>query len=273
MMKKLITIFLIAIALIVAGCSKNTSTEEKVPSTLDNVLKKKTLVVGTAPGYFPFEMKDSKGEFIGYDMDTARAIGEALKVKVEFKQFGFDGLIPALGTGEIDIILAGMTIRGDRALAVSFANPYFATGQVLMVPKGDTATKSWEDLDQPGKKIAVSLGTTGALLAKQIFKNAEIADFEDFPAASMALVQGQADGVIYDEPGVRSYEGMNPDNVRGVYDLISKENLGIAVRKNDLETVQWLNSFLDSYKGSPAELESFSKWFENVDWMDEVEAE
>ena len=166
-----------------------------------------------------------------------------------------------------------MTIRGDRALAVSFANPYFATGQVLMVPKSDTATKSWEDLDQPGKKIAVSLGTTGALLAKQIFKNAEIADFEDFPAASMALVQGQADGVIYDEPGIRSYEGMNPDNVRGVYDLISKENLGIAVRKNDLETVQWLNSFLDSYKGSPAELESFSKWFENVDWMDEVESE
>ena len=93
-MKKLITIFLIAVALIVTGCSKTSSTEEKVPSTIDNVLKEKTLVVGTAPGYFPFEMKDSKGEFIGYDMDTARAIGEALKVKVEFKQFGFDGLNP-----------------------------------------------------------------------------------------------------------------------------------------------------------------------------------
>jgi polar amino acid transport system substrate-binding protein len=270
MMKKLIPILLLAVVLMVAGCSKNSSTDEKIPSTIDNIVKKKTLVVGTAPGYFPFEMKNTKGEFIGYDVDTAKAIGKVLGVKVEFKQFGFDGLIPALGTGDIDMVIAGMTIRGDRALSVSFADPYFATGQVLMVPKRDSATKSWEDLDKPGKKIAVSLGTTGALLAKQIFKNATIADFEDFPAASMALVQGQADGVVYDEPGVRSYEGMNPGNVRGIYDLISKENLGIAVRKNDLETVQWLNSFITSYKGSPAELESFNKWFKNVDWMKEV---
>ncbi|QCJ41801.1 transporter substrate-binding domain-containing protein [Bacillus sp. S3] len=270
-MKKLLTILLVAIMIIITGCTQSTSGGEKAQSTIDKVVKAKKLVVGTAPGYFPFEMKNTKGEFIGYDIDTAKAIGDSLGVKVEFKQFGFDGLIPALKTGEIDMIIAGMTIRGDRALSVSFADPYFATGQVLMLPKKDTATKSWEDLDKPGKKIAVSLGTTGALLAKQVFKNAEVADFEDFPAASMALVQGQADGVIYDEPGIRSYEGMNPGSVRGVYDLISKENLGIAVRKNDLETVQWLNSFVASYKNSPKELESFAKWFENVDWMNEVE--
>jgi polar amino acid transport system substrate-binding protein len=256
---------------VVVGCSNSDDGGSSVPSTIDNVLDKKKLVVGTAPGYFPFEMKDKKGEFIGYDMDTARAIGESLGVEVEFKQFGFDGLIPALQTGEIDLILAGMTIRGDRALAVSFANPYFKTGQVLMLPKGDSSTTSWEDLDQPGKKIAVSLGTTGALLAKQLYKNAEILDFEDFPAAAMALTQGQADGVVYDEPGVRTYELMNPDSVKGIYDLISSENLGIAVRKNDLESVQWLNSFLESYIESPAELESREKWFENGDWIDDVE--
>jgi polar amino acid transport system substrate-binding protein len=203
----LVIVLLFALTAVV-GCSNSNDGGTSVPSTIDNVLKEKKLVVGTAPGYFPFEMKDKNGEFIGYDMDTARAIGESLGVDVEFKQFGFDGLIPALQTGEIDLIIAGMTIRGDRALAVSFANPYFKTGQVLMLPKGDSSTSSWEDLDQPGKKIAVSLGTTGALLAKQLYKNAEILDFEDFPAAAMALTQGQADGVVYDEPGVRTYELM-----------------------------------------------------------------
>lgn len=268
-------ILIIIFTVILAGCTKETSNGEAgaVPSTIDKVLKNKKLVIGTAPGYFPFEMIDLNGEFIGYDVDTARAIGEALNVDVEFKQFGFDGLIPALQTGEIDMIIAGMTIRGDRALAVSFANPYFSTGQVLMLPKSDTTTTSWEELDQAGKKIAVSLGTTGALLAKQLFKEATVVDFEDFPAASLALVQGQADGIIYDEPGVRTYEAMNADSVRGVYDLISSENLGIAVRHNDLETVQWLNSFLESYKGSPAELESFEKWFNSADWMNDVKEE
>ncbi len=266
-------ILIIIFAVILAGCTKEASNGETVPSTIDNVLKNKKLVIGTAPGYFPFEMIDLNGEFMGYDVDTAKAIGEALNVDVEFKQFGFDGLIPALQTGEIDMIIAGMTIRGDRALAVSFANPYFTTGQVLMLPKSDTTTKSWEDLDQAGKKIAVSLGTTGALLAKQLFKEATVVDFEDFPAASLALVQGQADGIVYDEPGVRTYEAMNANSVRGVYDLISAENLGIAVRHNDLETVQWLNSFLESYKGSPAELESFEKWFNSADWMNDVKEE
>ncbi|KXH83891.1 transporter substrate-binding domain-containing protein [Sporosarcina sp. HYO08] len=274
-MKRALLFLLMSLILVLSACSDASSGsgggEEAGPSTIDKVLKNKKLVVGTAPGYFPFEMKDKKGEFIGYDIDVARAIAEALGVEIEFKQFGFDGLIPALNTGEIDIILAGMTIRGDRALAVSFANPYFSTGQVLMLPKGDTTTKSWEDLDKPGKKIAVSLGTTGALLAKQLFKEATVQDFDDFPSAGMALTQGQADGVVYDEPAIRTFEQMHEESVKGVYDLISVEELGIAVKYNDLRTVQWLNSFLASYKGSPKELESFDKWFTNIDWMDDVE--
>ena len=170
------------------------------------------------------------------------------------------------------MLIAGMTIRGDRALAVSFANPYYATGQVLMLPAKDTSTTSWKDLDVAGKKIAASQGTTGALLAKQLFKNATVVDFDDFPTAAMALTQGQADGIIYDEPAVRIYEVMQKDSVRGVYDLISAENLGIAVKHNDFGTVQWLNSFLQSYIDSPTELASREMWFNSKDWMDNVDS-
>ncbi|MCI1113787.1 transporter substrate-binding domain-containing protein, partial [Stenotrophomonas maltophilia] len=105
------------------------------------------------------------------------------------------------------------------------------------LPKADAATKSWEDLDKPDKKIAVSQGTTGALLAKQIFKQAKILDFESVPAAAMAMTQGQADGVITEEVVVREYEQNPSYQVRGIYNLISSENLGIAVPLNDVETV------------------------------------
>ncbi|MFS8581018.1 MAG: transporter substrate-binding domain-containing protein, partial [Novibacillus thermophilus] len=173
-MKKTFGLIVMVSLLVMSACSQAQSDEQGAASTIDQVLDKGKLVVGTAPGYYPFEMKDMNGEFVGYDIDVAKAIAEALDVEVEFQQFGFDGLIPALQTGEIDMILAGMTIRGDRALSVSFSDPYHTTGQVVMLPKDDTDTKSWEDLDQPNKKIAVSLGTTGALLAKQIFQDAEI---------------------------------------------------------------------------------------------------
>ena len=272
-MKKIISLLLIvSLIFTLAGCGSSTTATGGTQglSTLTKIQENKKVVIGTAPGYFPFEMKDTDGNFIGYDIDIGYAIGESLGVEVEFKQYEFSGLIPALQTGDIDLILAGMTIRGDRAAAVSFSDPYFATGQVLMINGSDTTTKSWEDLDVEGKIIAASQGTTGALLAKQLFKNAEVIDYDTFPTSGMAISQGKADGIIYDEPPVRQFEIMN-DNVKGIYDIISAENLGIATKLNDLEMVQWLNSFLYGYKSSPKDLESIDKWFNSTDWMEMIE--
>ncbi|MDR1873399.1 MAG: transporter substrate-binding domain-containing protein [Synergistaceae bacterium] len=247
-------------------------TAEAAEGTLDGIAKAGKIVVGSAPGYYPFEMMDKKGEFIGYDIDVARAIANALGVQAEFRQFEFAGLIPALHAGEIDIVIAGMSITGKRALSVSFSDPYFETGQVLMVRKSDNETKSWKDLDKKGKKVATPQGQTSALLAASIFKEAELLHFPTFPETSLALVNGQVDGVIYDQPGILVYEARHPDEVRGIHDLISLENLGIAVRLNDYAMVQWLNSFLYQYKGSPAELASRTKWMYNIkDWLKELE--
>ena len=269
-MKKWLTAMLLIMVLAIAGCSNESAGPSTDNSTLQKVLKKKEIVIGVAPGYFPFQMKSKEGDFVGYDIDLANKIGEELNVKVTFKQFVFDGLITALQTGDVDMIVAGVTIRGDRALAVSLSNPYYKTGQALMVPAGDTSTKSWEDLDVKGNKIAVGIGTTGSLLAKDLFKNAQVLDFEDFPLAATAMVQGQADAVIYDEPAIAVWKLQNEGQVAQVEGLISAENLGIVVQKNDFETLQWLNSFLDSYIESPEELASRAKWFETSDWLNEV---
>lgn len=260
MLKRILTV--------VAALGLLASSAFAADSVLDKVLKKGTIVIGTAPGYFPFEMKDKKGEFIGYDIDLGRAIAASLGVKVEFRQFKFAGLIPALQTGDIDMLIAGMTIRGDRAKAVSFSNPYYLTGQCLMVPKSDTASKKWQDVDVKGKKIGVSQGKTSALLAKQIIKNASISEFQNFPDTASAMVLGQIDAVIYDQPAILKFEAMHPDKVRGVYDLISNEGLGIAVQLNDLNFVQWTNSFLYGYIDSPEERKSRAKWFSKESLLD-----
>jgi polar amino acid transport system substrate-binding protein len=269
-MKKLCTLLLAVVLMFsLVGCSGGTTgTEAQANSTIDNILERGTLIVGTAPGYLPFEMKDVDGNFIGYDIDMGNAIAESLGVEVEFRQFDFSALIPALQTGDIDIIISGMTIRGDRAAAVSFSNPYFETGQVLMVPSSDTTTESWEDLDIEGNIMAASQGTTGALLAKRVFQNATVSDYADFPTSGLAIMQGKAQGIIYDEPPIRMFEAMHKGEVRGIYDLVSVENLGFAVQINDLETVQWLNSFLEGYRNGPSDLASQFKWFDSTDWME-----
>ena len=240
--------------------------------TLDKIAKAGKIIVGSAPGYYPFEMMDKKGEFIGYDIDVAQAIADALGVKLELRQFEFAGLIPALHAEEIDILISGMSITGKRALSVSFSNPYFETGQVLMVHKNDTETKSWKDLDKKGKKIATPQGQTSSLLAAAIIQEAELMHFPTFPETSLALVNGQVDGVIYDQPGILVYEARHPDQVRGIHDLISLENLGIACRLNDYAMVNWMNAFLYQYKGSPKEIASRNKWMHDIQgWLKEME--
>jgi len=273
-MKKMFMFWLVAAFLIVTGCSQEAGGGVAAgPSTIEKILDRNKLIVGTSPGYFPFEMKDKDGNNVGYDIDLAKAIADALKVELEFKEYEFNGLIPALQTGDIDMVISGMTIRGDRALAVSFSDPYYSAGQVLMVPESDTTTKSWEDLDQPGKKIAIATGTTGALLAKQLFKNVEFMEFDGFSNAALAVKQQQADAIVFDEPAAAVYELMNGDSVRVIYEPLSSENLGIAVPLNDHATIQWLNSFLASYRNGPADQASIQKWFKSNEWINNVQQE
>ncbi|WP_028776345.1 transporter substrate-binding domain-containing protein [Shimazuella kribbensis] len=270
-MKKYIVLLISLFMVLLTACGGGNGSVSSENSTLDKIVEKKKLVIGTAPGYLPFDMKDKKGNYVGYDMDLARAIGKSLNVEVEFKQYEFSGLIPALQTGDIDIVLAGMTMRGDRALSVGFSNPYYSTGQALMVPTGDSTTTNYQQLDQAGKTIAVAQGTTGALLAKQVFKKAKVVDYPDFPSAGMAMTQGEADGIVYDEPAIKIFINMNPSKVKQVSGLISSENLGIAVKSNDFKMIQWLNSFLYSYRNSPDDIASINKWFKSTDWMNQVD--
>lgn len=271
-MKKMAFLWLAILLVFVTGCSQEVGGGGATgPSTIQKIVDRNKLIIGTSPGYFPFEMKDKQGVNVGYDIDLGKAIGDALKVEVEFKEFEFGGLIPALQTGDIDMVISGMTIRGDRALAVSFSDPYYSAGQIIMVPKSDSATKTWKDLDKPDKKIALAQGTTGALLAKQLFQNAQMMDFDGFANAALAVKQNQADAVIFDEPGIAVYEIMNGDSVRGIYETLSSENLGIALPLNDHATIQWMNSFLASYRNGPADQAAIQKWFKSNEWINNVQ--
>jgi ABC-type amino acid transport substrate-binding protein len=135
---------LLASASLFVGCS------ESEPAA------KNVVVVGTEPTFPPFESKDEKGNFVGFDIDMLRAIGAKAGFEVEFKDLPFDSLIPALNSGQIDAIAAGMSITEDRKKAVDFSEPYFNAGLSLAVQKANATIKSSADLK--GKRAAVQQG-------------------------------------------------------------------------------------------------------------------
>lgn len=274
-MKKIISIFIVvALISFLLGCSGIEPSNVSVESTIDRVLEKGTLVIGTSIGYLPFEMIDTNGDYVGYNIDTARAMANSMGVKLEIKQYEFSQLISALQSGEVDIVVSGMTIRGDRALGVSFSNPYFEIGQAVMVPISDNTTKSYKDLDVAGKKIAVCQGSTGALFANEVFINAEVVYYDSGPSAALAVYKNLADALMYDDVGIKMFVLQQNDKVKGIYDEnMPLEDLGFAVRYKDSAAIDWINAFLYGYKNSPAEIESYKEWFENTDWMNTLDTQ
>lgn len=268
-MKKWLAVIIMLSMVVLAACGSGDKDSSKSSSTLDKVKEKKTLVIGTNAGYYPFEMIDKNGDMVGYDIDVAKAFAKTMDATVEVKQFGFDSLIASLQAGKVDAVFAGMTITDERKNAVSFGDTYYKTGQSVMV-KADDSAKTIKDLDKKGNKIAVQIGTTGSIVAKKEIKNAEVKEFDDFPTAALASQQGQVDAVIYDEPAIKVYALENEGKVRALDDLLATDDLGIAVKKDDKKMVDALNKFLKEYIGSDEEIATKKKWFEDSDWLNTV---
>ena len=89
-------------------------------------------------------------------MDLIRAIGKQMGYKVELHNLAFDGLIPAIATGNIDMAIAGMTINEDRKKQVNFSVPYYTSGLIILVNPDNNEVKSLDDLK--GKKNRRSIG-------------------------------------------------------------------------------------------------------------------
>jgi ABC-type amino acid transport substrate-binding protein len=144
-----------------AGCGGSTSSNDKKAAD-----SKKELIVGTNPSFAPFEFTDKKdGKVQGFDIDLINALAKkAGYEKVTIKSIAFDGLIPSLESGNIDVSITGMSITDARKQKVNFTDPYYESGLMALVKKDNDAIKNLDDLK--GKTIAVQIGTTGAKYAE-----------------------------------------------------------------------------------------------------------
>lgn len=207
------------------------------------------LVVGMELGYPPFEMKDEQGRPAGVSVDLANEIGRTLGREVTIENIAFDGLIPALKTGRIDLILSSMTRTDERAQSIDFSGPYVETGLCLLVGR-ESPVKSVADLDRQGRKVAVKKGTTGNAWAAANLKAAEVLVLDQEAAAVLEVVQGKADAFIYDQLSVYRHWQRNPDTTRALLQPFQKERWAIGVRKGNERLLEQVdNALMDFRRG------------------------
>lgn len=207
----------------------------------------KPLMVGMELAYPPFEMTDTAGKPTGISVDLATDLAKYLGRPLVIENMSFDGLIPALKTGKIDLIISSMTATAERAQSIDFSEPYIATGLCLLLRK-DSPARGIADLDRPGVKVAVKKGTTGHLYASEKLKRATLLVLDKDAAAVLEVVQGKADAFIYDQMSIYQNWQRNKDTTRAILDPFQKESWAIGIRKGNDELRTKVNAFLGDYR-------------------------
>lgn len=185
----------------------------------------KELVIGCDTNFMPFEFKEGD-KYVGFDIDLWDAIAKDLNVQYKLQPMDFNGLIPALQTGNIDAAIAGMTIKSKREEVVDFAYPYYDAGLLLMVRSDAKGIAGVEDLSD--KIVATKLGTTSADFAKNL-KTKEVKLFPNIDSAYLELRGGGADAVIFDSPAILYYiKTEGKEAVKTTGPLYQGQSYGIA---------------------------------------------
>ena len=241
MKKKIAALLLAAMMCTLAACGAKDATSD------DETNDKDTLVVAMELAYPPFETKDADGNPSGVSVDFAKAFGEYIGKDVVIENIAWDGLIPALQTGKADMVMSSMTITDERKEKVDFSEPY-ANALLALLTNKDSGITSIEDMNVEGRKIAVKTGSTGYFYAQKNLPNAEIIALADESACVTEVVQGKADGFIYDQLTIYRNWQANLDTTGAVFIPFQEaDQWGIAVQKGNTELLDELNEFIEKY--------------------------
>ena len=240
---------------------------------LHEIQKRGTLLVGLEAGYMPFEMRDKKGQIVGFDVDMTTAMAKAMGVKVKYINTNWEGIIASLLTKKFDIIASGMTVTQTRNLKVNFADHYITVGQTVMLNK-KLAGKitSYEQLNNPKYTVASKLGTTGEQAVKRMIPRAKYISYETEQEGTLEVINGRVDAFVYDLPfNAIMASGKAKGKVVHLDKPFTFEPLGWAIRKNDPDFLNWLNNFMYQVRNDGTYDKIYGKWFRSSEWLKGVQ--
>lgn len=230
-----------------------------------DVEKETQIVIGLEAEYPPFnwatnnktdfsvKLEGQTNMFVdGYDVVMSKMIAEKLGLELVIKAIDWDGLIPALLTGEIDIIIAGMSPRPDRAKTVNFTDEYYRSEQVMVVNLEGKFSQATSLKDFKGARIVAQLGTLQDELVVQIDGAVHLSPLNDYATLALALKSNAADGFVAEYPVAKGMVQANPEQFKliqfssGNGFNASDEQVAVAcaLRQEDLNLLALINDIL-----------------------------
>jgi polar amino acid transport system substrate-binding protein len=239
---------------------------------LDRIQKRGELIVGTMGGMPPLNMISKDGEVFGLEADLAEMIAGAMGVKARFVTRPFSELLPALQTGEVDMVLSGMTITPKRNLKVAFVGPYFISGKAFLTKVKTIANaKEAVDVNNPDTRLVALRDSTSQAFAEAVLDKTTLFTTGTYDEAVDMVLKDKVHAMIADYPiCVVSVFRYPEAGLLSVITPLTYEPIGIAIPASDPLLMNWTTNTLNSIEASGQLDELKLKWFAEGDWLDKL---
>ncbi len=259
-----------AIVLVAVVLFASLSSANAASSIIDKIKKRGSIKVGMSV-FVPWAFRDVKGNYVGYEIDIAKKLAKDLGVKLTLVPTNWDGIIPSLLSGKMDIIISGMSVTDKRRRVVDFTNTYGANKMVVVGLKSG-GIKSLKDLNSNKYTFAVRRGSQPASIAKKLFPKAKRLQFDDDGISFQEVLKGGADFTIDTNVAAAEFISSNKD----VYLLedgkaVLEDNSAMALRKGDTKAKDYINKWIAKQKSSGFIKQRADFWFNTTQWKSTIE--
>ena len=227
LLTKILCLTVLVFCFILCGCSLK---KQEPKDDLDIIKERGKLIVGVRDDAAPFGFKDKKGNLTGYDIDLAKAIASTIlgsEDKLELIPVTASNRIRKLSSGEVDILVATMTITPQRQTIINFSEPYYIAGQAILV-KSSCKLEALNEFK--GKRLIVVFGSTSEDNLKTNVPEINVIGFKTYKEAFNALKAGKAEGIVADDTVLINY-ALKDKSVKLLPKRYSKEPYAVAFRR------------------------------------------
>ena len=257
--RKLLILFVLAVLLVMSLAPA--SAGDPVYTDLPD-LEGQEIVVAVENLYTPFQFENpNSGEVMGYEYDLLNEMCARLNCTLTYETISFSALIPAVGQGDYDMGITGISIVEERKEIVDFSDPYINLDQFLLVRVDEDRFSSLEEMAADSDLIlGVQAGSAGFWVTDGALPDDQRVVYDDFGTMVASLLAGDIDAMPADASAVAGFVSTTADAVQLVGEPISKDEFGMIFPIGS-ELVEPVNAFLASVSEDGFLDYIYYKWF------------
>ncbi len=259
----LLVVLLLVLALPSLPILAQDATATPDASTLPN-LNGREVTIAVENAYPPYNSLDTAGVGVGWDYDTFSDICKALNCKPNFVQMAWDGMLLGVSQGAVDVAADGITYTPERAQTVDFGNLYQSYDETLLVRADETRFSNADELKAiPNFLVATQIGTTNEITAHNLFGEANVKSYDQFPIAVQALLNKDVDAVVVDRPAAEGFITTQAGLKTVGEKLAGVEGLAFAYPKGS-DLVAPFNAAMAALQADGTWDDIYHKWFDTA---------